>query len=89
MVSTGPTLVVNKYVSVYGGPFLHFIRGEIEASALKDAVPAYGETDVREDSIAGGFVGVEFTLGEELSFSIEGQKTNSASGVGGSLSFRF
>lgn len=89
MISTGPTFVVNKYVSVYGGPFLHFIRGEIEASALKDTVPAYGETDITEDSIPGGFVGVEFTLGDELSFAIEGQKTNSAAAVGGSLSFRF
>ena len=89
MVSTGPTVIFNKYVSIYGGPFLHFIRGEIEAKGLIDTVPAYGETDVREDSIAGGFVGVELTFGDKLSFSMEGQKTNSAAAVGGSLCFRF
>jgi opacity protein-like surface antigen len=89
MISTGPTLVLNKYVSVYGGPFLHFIRGEIEAEAVKEIILTSAETKIKEDSIIGGFVGAEFTLGDNLSFNIEGQRTNSASGFGGSLAFKF
>ena len=53
------------------------------------SVPSSGETNVREDSIAGGFAGIEINLGEKLSFSIEGQKTNSASGIAGGLTVRF
>lgn len=89
MISTGPTLIVNDYVSVYGGPFLHFIRGEIEADTIKETVQTSAETKIKEDSIIGGFVGAEFTFGDNLSFNIEGQRTNSASGFAASLAFKF
>ncbi len=89
MISTGPTLIINDSISAYGGPFLHFIRGETELDATIDTTAAHAETDIREDSIIGGFVGIEFNFGGNLSLNIEGQRTNSASGIAGSIAFRF
>lgn len=89
MISTGPTLILNDNVSVYGGPFLHFIRGETRMEATIETILSYAETKIKEDSIIGGFAGIEFTFGDNLLLNLEAQGTNSASGFAGSLTFRF
>jgi len=70
---------------LYGGPFLHFIRGGYDLS--EDGVDVSG--DFEEDSMVGGFVGVQVDLGKNAKMGFEYQRTGSADAIGASILFRF
>lgn len=94
-IAVGATYTWTDLVSIYGGPFLHFIHGDLE-DIYSEVDVGSGSLltskytwDVNEDSIFGGYVGVRLGLVEECSFCIELQHTAAACAFGASLMWRF
>lgn len=63
-VAVGPSYQLNETVSLYGGPFLYFLDGDVEVD--DDDVG-----DLEESSSAGGYFGVQVDLSEDTSFNVE------------------
>jgi opacity protein-like surface antigen len=80
-IAAGPTYQMEG-MCLYGGPFLHFVGGEV-----KDT-PG-GDIDLKEESIFGGYVGVQFGIAENASCHVEYQITGDASAVGVGIVWRF
>lgn len=88
-IATGPVWQINKCVSVYGGPFLHFITGSAEGTISIDGTEFDGSADLEQDSVVGNFIGTQVKLLENLKASAEFQATGSGYGIGGQLVFAF
>jgi len=94
-IAVGATYMWTDLVSIYGGPFLHFIHGDLED--IYSEVDVGGGSlltskytwDVSEDSIFGGYIGARLELVEECSLSVELQHTATAYAFGASLIWRF
>ena len=94
-IAVGPSYELTDRVLIYGGPFLHFIRGDWE--------DIYNEVDlgtgglltsqlswnVEEDSNFGVYFGTQMEFTENSSFMIEYQQTSAAKAVGASMAVRF
>lgn len=94
IIFTGPTFKLTEYLDVYGGPFFHIVSGNFDAEGTIEYPPGnYYDVkntyDFRQDDVIGGMVGVQFNIGKNICFNIEGQKTNSAEGIAGGMTFKF
>ena len=83
-ISFGPTYTQDGF-SIYGGPFLHFVEGELDVRANGDSA----SVDIEQKSEFGGYVGAQFALAESSSLFFEYQKTDDASAIAGGLVWRF
>lgn len=83
-IAVGPTYTQEAF-SIYGGPFLHFVDGDMDLSALG----VTGTFDIEQKSEFGGYVGAQFDLAESSSLFIEYQMTGDASAIAGGLVWRF
>lgn len=83
-IAFGPTYTQDKF-SIYGGPFLHFVEGDVDGSALGVDVTL----DLEQESEFGGYVGAQFDLAESSSVFVEYQMTGDASAIAGGLVWRF
>jgi len=83
-VAFGPTYTKDAF-SIYGGPFLHFVDGDLEGSALGETV----ELDIEQKSEFGGYIGTQFELNKSTDVFIEYQMTGDASAIGGGIVVRF
>ena len=81
-IATGPTYRLDRFY-VYGGPFLHFLRGEAENR------PFNRDYDVEEESVFGIYAGVGADLTEHLGVYVELQATGGAYGFGAGLPWNF
>ena len=88
-IATGPTIDLAENMTVYGGPFLHFLTGDMDLEGTIDGLPASIETDLDQESILGGYIGTQVGLGQNVGLNIEFQKTSGNFGVGGQLVWRF
>jgi opacity protein-like surface antigen len=95
-IAVGPTLRLADGFCLYGGPFLHFVRGDLELSGqtvdpappnMKIRVEASG--DIEEKSQFGGYFGAYWDMSEVTSYFIECQLTGDAWGVGLCTAWRF
>jgi hypothetical protein len=85
-VALGPTVDVDGF-SVYGGPFLHFVGGDLD---LSGQTTTGGTTttsvshDLREESHIGGYVGAQWFVNDNTCAHVEVQFTGDAwaAGVG-------
>ena len=94
-VALGATYTWAERFSIYGGPFLHFVSGDLDdtINELSNTTPVGLLTskyswDIEEDSVFGAYAGVQMELVENCSFNIEFQLTPSADAVGMSLMWR-
>lgn len=95
--AVGPTYQISENILIYGGPFVHLVRGDYSrAYYLRDGssgdliTTSFKEEDsFTEKSLFGIYLGIEFNLVETLSASLEYQHTAEADAIGGSLIFRF
>ena len=92
-VAVGPTYKLADRISVYGGPFFHFIVGdlddefsEVSGGGLLNSKYSW---DVDESSIFGGYIGAQVDIAENSSFNIEYQHTAGADALIVSLLWRF
>lgn len=85
-VAVGPTVNFDGF-SVYGGPFLHFVTGELDVDAVgTDSFSAVNQVelsqDIREESEFGVFVGAQGEVDQDTSWFAEVQLTGDAWGIG-------
>jgi len=83
MLAVGPTYHVTDMVSIYGGPFMYIIDGEVHGQLF---LPYSG--DLEEDTMFGGFIGTEIGFTESSSLRLEYAHTDSADGVSLAYSYR-
>ncbi len=91
-VAAGPTLQLDGF-SIYGGPFLHFVKGDMDlnGSTVDSGVTQLvsSQADIREESRFGGFAGVQWDIDENTSWYAEGQFTGDALGFGAGIVWKF
>jgi hypothetical protein len=86
VLAAGPTINFDEYW-IYGGPFLHFVRGDLDfdgtwtAPALSN-YPLNGSADIEEESNIGGQIGVQWNMTEDLCWNAEAMFTADAWGLG-------
>lgn len=94
-IAMGITCILSDRVSVYGGPFLHFIDGELNDTYSEIDTDTGGlltsdySWDIEQDSIFGGFLGTQMELAENCSLYMEFQHTSAADAFGAGISWRF
>jgi len=92
-VAVGPTYKLADHISIYGGPFFHFVVGDLddefsEASGGGLLTSKYS-WDVNESSIFGGYIGAQVDIAENFSFNIEYQQTAAADALSVGFAWRF
>lgn len=90
-IAAGPTYMLNECISVYGGPFLHFISGDFHRKEYftGSGLISKATDDVREASWFGGYIGTQIKLIEKMPISVEWQHTAFADAVGASIVIKF
>ena len=94
-IAVGPSYELTERVLIYGGPFLHFVRGDWE-DIYNQIDPDTGglltsklSWTVEEDSSFGAYIGTQMEIAENSTFLIEYQHTAAANAVGASMAVRF
>ncbi len=94
-VAVGPTWMVNEDLSIYGGPFFHFITGNsdldrtiTDTSGLSDPVESSFTDDLSEKSNFGGYVGAQLKLDSNASVYAEFQFTGDAWALGTGIGWK-
>ena len=83
-IAFGPTYKQEAF-SIYGGPFLHFVDGDLDIKANGDSA----SVDIEQKSEFGGYIGAQFDLAETSSLFVEYQMTGDASAIAGGFVWRF
>ena len=85
-IAVGPTWRANDSISIYGGPFVHFVNGDLDINGRTTdrGTEFILETtgDIEEESQFGGYAGAHLEMDENTSCYIECQLTNDAWGIG-------
>ncbi len=94
-IAAGITLILSDSVSIYCGPFAHFIDGELDDtfSAIDSETGGLLTSrylwDIEEDSAFGGYLGTQMELSENCSLNMEFQHTAAADAFGAGIIWRF
>jgi len=84
-LAVGPTYRVTEGVWIYGGPFIHFIDGEMNVRETSiDGSPSDDKAsyDLEEEANYGGYVGLQLECTEDVSICFEWMHTDEADGFG-------
>jgi opacity protein-like surface antigen len=92
-IAVGPSYELTEGFLIYGGPFLHFVRGDwedvfnqISGGGLLTTKSSW---TVEEDSYFGAYIGTQIEITENSTFMIEYQHTSAAKAVGASVAVKF
>jgi hypothetical protein len=92
-IAVGPTLRLDDNFRVYGGPFLHFVNGDLDLSGstvdMGTDLRVEAEGDIEEKSQIGGYVGANLDVDQNTSCCLEFQFTSDAWGIGIGAARRF
>jgi len=88
-IAAGPTVELCDALSVYGGPFLHFVGGEFEIDGTIDGSASEITSDLEQESILGGYVGLQLDVGKNVDLTAELQGTEAGFAVAASLNYRY
>lgn len=83
-VAFGPTYDLDD-VCIYGGPFVHFIDGDMDLKSGSTKISA----DLEEKSVLGGYIGAQFDITENTFVNVEYQLTGDAQGLAGSIAWKW
>jgi hypothetical protein len=75
-LALGPQWMVEEGIYLYGGPFLHFLEGDVDV--ITGGVDTRYEHELEQESEFGGFVGCLVELDPQIAALVEGQYTNDA-----------
>jgi hypothetical protein len=93
-VAIGAAYTWAERFGIYGGPFLHFVSGDLnDTFSAVDAgtgglLTSNYEWDIDEDSVFGGYFGAQVVLTDNCTFNVEYMLTAAADAVAMSLLFR-
>jgi len=91
-IAVGPTLQLDG-LSIYGGPFFHFVQGDmnLKGSSVEGGATQLVEAkaDIREESTFGGYGGIQWDITKETSWYTECQFTGNAWGIGTGVVWKF
>lgn len=92
-IAMGPTWKASDALSIYGGPFLHFLSGDVDASA---AGASLSLADLKQKSEFGGYIGAQLNIKPNPSEVSNGcylfgefQFTGDGWGIGTGIGFKF
>ncbi len=97
-VALGPDYRLTDNISVYGGPFLHFVDGDIKGRYYESGTTGGGtfieyisdySYDIDQRTFFGGYLGMEMNLSKDVSVNIEYQHTATADALAMNLTWRF
>jgi hypothetical protein len=83
-LATGLTYKADQ-LCIYGGPFLHLITGDLDASVG----PVDLSLDLEQESEFGGYAGIALQLADNTNLAVEYQVTSDADVIGIGLMHRF
>jgi hypothetical protein len=88
-IAIGATYLYSRRLSIYGGPFAHFISGDFDFqfNRVTDEFFDVGEFswEINEGPIYGGYLGAQYELSKNIYANIEFQNSSDASVFGLSL----
>jgi len=82
-IAAGPCWKASEGVQIYGGPFLHFVRGRWSDNIWDDQI----RKAIDEDSQIGGYVGGNIDVSENLCFNIEYMMTGDAYAIAAAITW--
>ena len=86
-IAVGATYPCKEGITVYGGPFVHYISGDLEEL---DTVGAYDITwEIDEGPTWGAYIGAQMEIAPNCVFNIEYQHSSDANVLGASLMWKF
>ena len=92
-IAVGPTWRLEDNIRIYGGPFLHFVNGDLDISGrtvdMGTELRVEASGDIEEESQIGGYVGAHLDVDENTSCLIECQLTGDAWAIGLGAARRF
>jgi opacity protein-like surface antigen len=92
-IAAGPTWRLMDSFCLYGGPFLHYVDGDLDLSGrtvdMGDELRVEASGDIEEKSQFGGYVGAQLDVDVNTSCFIECQLTGDAWGIGIGAARRF
>lgn len=90
-IAVGPTFTSpSGGVSIYGGPFFHYVDGDIEDKfTLASGIDSEYSWDIDETSTFGGYIGTQLYFSENSYINIEYQHTSGAKAIGVSYTLEF
>jgi hypothetical protein len=99
-IAVGPAYEIEENVLIYGGPFFHYVDGDLDDIYTETYVlEAGGQPQgvitteyswaMEEDASYGGYIGTQLELAEDCSFNMEYQLTSSAYCIGANIRWRF
>ena len=86
-IAIGPTFKLADAISIYGGPFLHYIRGEMNEDA--DSAGDKAIKSIGQKNEFGGYVGSLIKIAENTDLTVEYQYTGEAWALAGGVTFSF
>ena len=91
-VAAGPTVQYDGF-SIYGGPFFHFVKGDMSLEGttvdMGTTQRVISKADIREESNFGGYVGAKWDMADDTILYIEYQFTGDAWGAGMGIVWKF
>jgi len=92
-IAIGATYLYSRRLSIYGGPFAHFISGDFDFDfnllTGDDFNAGEFSYEINEGPTFGGYLGAQINLSQKNSANIEYQHSSDADVVGASLLLRF
>jgi len=88
--AVGATYVAPNGTSIYGGPFIHYVTGDLEDEFTDTSgLTSKYSWDIGETSTFGGYFGTQLYISERSYLNIEYQRTGGADAFGLSFLCRF
>ena len=87
-LAMGPSYKMEGF-QLYGGPFLYYIDGDIDANGVVGGFPATANVDINQNIQLGGYFGVSIDLSPCAALMTEYQQTHDVAIFGTSLCFKF
>lgn len=85
-IAAGPTWRADENLRIYGGPFLHFVNGDLDYRGrtvdMGDEIRVKATGDIEEKSQFGGYVGAHLDVDQNTFCSLELQFTSDVWGIG-------
>jgi len=91
-IAMGATYMWTSRVSLYGGPFVHFISGDFDYEFNRITEDFYtGEYswEINEGPTYGGYIGAQIQIAKNYSANIEYQHTSNANVFGANIMMRY